>query len=210
MRKFLSTIAAAGALALSVAAATPAAAFDFIGGWDVDYYNNNNWGLNIGTNADAGALNFDLNDTFPNDYQVVKLFDLWADENINLIGIVDADWAPKPIEISFNFTSPLTSGDVGGSTVGALGVGSLTWNNLGLQTFNFGDTGVMHVWVFNENLSPFFGKGEEHSTGVYAKFWLESMPSAVPEPATWAMMITGFGLAGAALRRRRSVGAIAA
>jgi len=28
--------------------------------------------------------------------------------------------------------------------------------------------------------------------------------SAVPEPATWAMMITGFGLAGAAIRRRRT------
>lgn len=29
------------------------------------------------------------------------------------------------------------------------------------------------------------------------------MPSSVPEPATWAMMIVGFGLAGTALRRRR-------
>ena len=29
--------------------------------------------------------------------------------------------------------------------------------------------------------------------------------SAVPEPATWAMMIMGFGLAGAAIRRRRTV-----
>lgn len=28
--------------------------------------------------------------------------------------------------------------------------------------------------------------------------------SAVPEPATWAMMITGFGLIGGAMRRRRS------
>ena len=28
---------------------------------------------------------------------------------------------------------------------------------------------------------------------------------AVPEPATWAMMITGFGLAGASLRRRRAI-----
>ena len=33
--------------------------------------------------------------------------------------------------------------------------------------------------------------------------------SAVPEPATWAMMITGFGLAGAAIRRRRNTLAIA-
>lgn len=30
-------------------------------------------------------------------------------------------------------------------------------------------------------------------------------PSGVPEPATWAMMIVGFGLVGAAARRRRSV-----
>ena len=27
----------------------------------------------------------------------------------------------------------------------------------------------------------------------------------IPEPSTWAVMITGFGLAGAALRRRRRV-----
>ncbi|MBB3346711.1 MULTISPECIES: PEPxxWA-CTERM sorting domain-containing protein [unclassified Sphingomonas] len=30
--------------------------------------------------------------------------------------------------------------------------------------------------------------------------------AAVPEPATWAMMVLGFGLAGAAIRRRRATG----
>jgi hypothetical protein len=30
-------------------------------------------------------------------------------------------------------------------------------------------------------------------------------PGAVPEPATWAMMIAGFGMAGAMMRRRRAV-----
>jgi len=33
--------------------------------------------------------------------------------------------------------------------------------------------------------------------------------AAVPEPASWALMIGGFGLAGAALRRRRLVAAVA-
>jgi hypothetical protein len=33
--------------------------------------------------------------------------------------------------------------------------------------------------------------------------------AAVPEPATWALMIGGFGMAGAALRRRRALGAAA-
>lgn len=34
-----------------------------------------------------------------------------------------------------------------------------------------------------------------------------SLTGGVPEPATWALMIGGFGLAGAALRRRRAVAA---
>jgi len=40
------------------------------------------------------------------------------------------------------------------------------------------------------------------STGEVATFRAE-LGSATPEPATWALMIAGFGLAGAALRRRR-------
>ena len=32
-----------------------------------------------------------------------------------------------------------------------------------------------------------------------------SLDGAVPEPASWALMILGFGLTGAALRRRRIV-----
>lgn len=42
-----------------------------------------------------------------------------------------------------------------------------------------------------------------NSDGV--DFWSAPGSGAVPEPATWALMIAGFGLAGAALRRRRSV-----
>jgi hypothetical protein len=36
---------------------------------------------------------------------------------------------------------------------------------------------------------------------------VDSANGAVPEPASWAMLIAGFGLTGAAMRRRRSVAA---
>lgn len=47
-------------------------------------------------------------------------------------------------------------------------------------------------------------------------FRFQSTPSigvainAIPEPASWALLITGFGLTGMALRRRRTAGAITA
>lgn len=41
-------------------------------------------------------------------------------------------------------------------------------------------------------------------SGLRVEF-LESNVTAVPEPATWAMMIMGFGLVGAAARRRQNV-----
>jgi hypothetical protein len=37
-----------------------------------------------------------------------------------------------------------------------------------------------------------------------------SMSSAVPEPATWALLIVGFGLVGAAARRRAEIARVAA
>lgn len=43
---------------------------------------------------------------------------------------------------------------------------------------------------FSQNVADWLGSGQSGS--------------AVPEPATWAMMIAGFGLAGAAIRKRRA------
>lgn len=42
----------------------------------------------------------------------------------------------------------------------------------------------------------------DNSTQTYARFSLTAV-AAVPEPTTWAMMLAGFGLTGAAMRRRR-------
>lgn len=66
----------------------------------------------------------------------------------------------------------------------------------------------MGVDVINGVEYPFWTVG---GAVVTAQFWegsngrfiVERLVSHVPEPATWAMMIGGLGIAGAALRRRR-------
>ena len=71
--------------------------------------------------------------------------------------------------------------------------------------------------------SQFFGLGADrdgvcqvasYEASRPASFSLERLgsgePTGVPEPATWAMLIAGFGLAGAALRQRRALAAAAA
>ena len=53
---------------------------------------------------------------------------------------------------------------------------------------------------FNGGFVTNFKPGIANGADVRANFTL----TAVPEPATWGMMIMGFGLAGATLRRRRA------
>lgn len=50
--------------------------------------------------------------------------------------------------------------------------------------------------------ASFKGSGELHNTG-YTGGLLHTSMGPVPEPATWAMMIAGFGLVGASMRRAR-------
>lgn len=64
-------------------------------------------------------------------------------------------------------------------------------------------TGHGHV---NSNITFITEKGKYGTKFAHQSFAI----AAVPEPATWALMIGGFGLAGAALRRRRGVIAAAA
>ncbi len=53
----------------------------------------------------------------------------------------------------------------------------------------------------NHTVGHFLTKG----TGTGVPLNPGSFPGAVPEPATWAMMLAGFGLVGSAVRRRKSM-----
>jgi len=68
--------------------------------------------------------------------------------------------------------------------------------------FDAGTAGVQNLLLKYQGLSS----AVIYKTSTYTP----PPPPTVPEPATWAMMIGGFGLLGAAVRRRRRMGAIAA
>jgi hypothetical protein len=55
-------------------------------------------------------------------------------------------------------------------------------------------------------------ESDNHTVGRWSRIsgTVIAGPGGVPEPATWAMLIIGFGLVGAAARRRKAMGAVAA
>lgn len=73
------------------------------------------------------------------------------------------------------------------------------------------DGPVEYSWSFRQSLSNQFtleaGNGLYNnlynSQGFKGTWDFSGSTAAIPEPSTWAMLITGFGLAGAAIRRRR-------
>ena len=62
-------------------------------------------------------------------------------------------------------------------------------------TVSFTQTGVLTSGRLQPAISGSFTFASEAGDGS---------PGAVPEPAAWAMLLTGFGLTGAAMRRRRT------
>ncbi len=110
----------------------------------------------------------------------------------------------------FNFVFPATG--LGGATLTSVLSGlnttnidftSVTFNG---ENFDIGMTGDIE-FRFLKNLSVLTGpqtiivNGTSGGNGSYSGTL--SFSSAVPEPATWAMMIIGFTGAGVAIRRRR-------
>ncbi|WP_353200316.1 PEPxxWA-CTERM sorting domain-containing protein [Sandarakinorhabdus sp.] len=66
----------------------------------------------------------------------------------------------------------------------------------GLQTFTFNMTGLTSVSYLPQTTFNGYIQADN--------FVVSAATGAVPEPASWAMLIAGFGLTGAAMRRRRT------
>jgi hypothetical protein len=70
--------------------------------------------------------------------------------------------------------------------------------------YTFANAGLYYLRVATYNNDNFTG---DYRLNVSLQ--APGSPGAVPEPATWAMMLMGFGAAGYSLRRRRSAGKLA-
>lgn len=85
------------------------------------------------------------------------------------------------------------------STTGTISTGSVTTNPTALTTVNFNVTAG-----YNQPIVLIFGPDAYNGGVQNIVFRFDStLPGAVPEPGAWALLIAGFGLAGASLRRRR-------
>jgi len=123
--------------------------------------------------------------------------------------------------MSMSNVAPFFNGVLEGSPKN--GVFSISGNQFNYDP-NLGNL-VMHVVVTNQALVPngsgngYFQAGFSPDTtrsyalangqtgfydvGLKTDFSLSASTSAVPEPASWAMLIAGFGIAGGSLRRQR-------
>lgn len=113
--------------------------------------------------------------------------------------------------ITFNPFTPgqtYTTTDSGGRVASFFATGqtsSSVSNTNGLTSYSFNDTGTARLTGFDDTPGFYLFTANQDGTaqGSFSATAVTTA-SAAPEPGTWAMMIVGFGIAGAAMRRRRN------
>ncbi|WP_430423747.1 FxDxF family PEP-CTERM protein [Phenylobacterium sp.] len=122
-----------------------------------------------------------------------------------LVSVVDA----ALVGFGFNYVNlfiqgnALSSVNVSNFTLNGTSFGPFSVGNAALNTL-FEDTGGTFA---NINATGTFSFSANGNTDERPRLWVQvggkSEVGAVPEPATWAMMIMGFGLTGSLIRRRQ-------
>jgi PEP-CTERM motif len=210
---------AAAAVAGLAFAASQAQADDFTGTFSTTYHGTDP-GLVIQVAPPSGTFSFSLSSAAPVTTPAINLFTIYTNESS-----VDLDdLIPYGFDLSLNLTDTTIGADLGGDFGGATGgtvalgffriideSGYLVWADGGKKTLDFGNGGELTVQLtdpvgFNLANGSKLKPGLANGATVAATFDWTASPTVgtVPEPASWALMIGGFGMAGGMLRRRRT------
>lgn len=194
MKNYLNGAAVAAALAFAPVLAAPAAAVTTVD-FDVTGINSNE-PLGDAQNAvffvDIGAFS-----------EVIGL--AW-DVNITALGLSWLSEARVALTDSAFTTGVLFTPGVGVNTSGTQTfVGASDYVDLGLN-FLVGADGLLRL-EFYESFNDVVGETDAiWNFGTLTVSYVPvDVPGVIPEPATWGMLIAGFGLVGFAARRRRQV-----
>jgi hypothetical protein len=111
-----------------------------------------------------------------------------------------------------NFGDQISFANVAGTFGGTPGFASIGFGTGIFATLNVNSATLGFTQLVGPNLfsgtaaNPVFSTGTFNLSGLVSGnsvLTISSLVSAAPEPGTWAMMILGFGMAGAGLRYRR-------
>lgn len=105
----------------------------------------------------------------------------------------------KPFGIQFNFATPYVYDPAAGKLVVDIRAPAVDQFVTIDTTF---DNGFARVVAFDPNATAGCCGGRNPGAAVL-RLTTQDAVSAVPEPATWAMLVVGFGAVGGTLRRRR-------
>jgi hypothetical protein len=118
--------------------------------------------------------------------------------------------------------SPLISGEIGylaslgtinSSALDLAGIQGAIWlTEYSGLTLTGGSSQVGHFQALGAAWAATHASNTTYADAIYSVAGQNQgfvLSGGVPEPASWALMISGFGMAGAVLRRRRQVAAIA-
>jgi len=126
-------------------------------------------------------------------------------------GVLDAPWglAIAPADFGAKFGGDLLVGNFGNGQVNAFDLTTLQYDGK-LRMANGTPITIDGLWglipgndaAAGSSGNIYFSAGPNGESGGLFGFISPTVAGAVPEPATWATMLIGFGLIGAAMRRR--------
>jgi hypothetical protein len=200
----MKTVFATAAAFVAVSGAVQVAAADFIESEDLPAYNPSGPAVYASASPFTSGLKLDGADLVSNpsgwnDYFTVAL-DTTA-QTITLTSSAFNTFQTASLDIT-NISEFTITGLSAGSVQDLIGFSTSAMNPVDLS---FTGTSI-HIGYSMQDLGfgNYFGYGEQTSSVFH--YTTTDDPAGVPEPASWAMFIGGFGAIGGAMRSRRKAG----